>query len=98
MPDQGSRCAANFLRLPRRALEALADHEPHRKHVRNRTPPHDPVEGLPVEPHRACHGLQACRSRAENLATPRRQQPVAKTDSRCEIRRWARGRRQAGQP
>jgi len=28
MPDQGSRCAANFLRLPRRALEALADHEP----------------------------------------------------------------------
>jgi transposase-like protein len=36
MPDQGSRCAADFLRLPRRALKALAHHEPHRKHVRNR--------------------------------------------------------------
>jgi putative transposase len=58
----------------------------------------DPIQGMPVEPHCARHGLQACRSRAENLATPRRQQPVAKIDSRCEIRRWARGHRQAGQP
>jgi hypothetical protein len=31
--------------------------------------------------------IQARRSYTEKLATPRRQQPVAKTDSRCEIRR-----------
>jgi mutator family transposase len=37
--------------------------------VCNRAPLHDPVEGLPVKPHRARHGLQAYRSRAENLAS-----------------------------
>jgi transposase-like protein len=64
--------------------------------VRHRS--HDPVERMPVEPHRARHGLQARRSRTEKLATPRRQQPIAKTGSRCEIRRWARGCRQTCQP
>jgi hypothetical protein len=39
MPEQGSRRAADFLRLPRRALEALANHEPYRKHVRDHAPP-----------------------------------------------------------
>jgi transposase-like protein len=78
-----------FYDFPAEPLEALANHEPHRKHVRNRTPSHAPVEGMPVEPHCARHGLQACRSCTEKLATPRRPQPVAKTDSRCEIHRRA---------
>jgi hypothetical protein len=41
-------------------------------------PPHDPVEGLPVEQDRARDGLQAARGRAEKLAPSRRSQPVAK--------------------
>jgi len=76
-----------FYDFPARQLEALANHEPDSKHVRNRAPSRDPVEGLPIEPHRAHHGFQACRSRAEKLATPGRPQPVAKTHSRCEIYR-----------
>ncbi len=81
-----------------RALEASADNEPNRKHVRYGAAPYDPVEGLPIEPHRPRDGLQAGRSRTAKLATPRRSQPVAKTRSRCEIRRRARGRCQASQP
>jgi hypothetical protein len=38
------------------------------------------------------------KERPEELgAPPRWPQPVAKPDSRCEVRQWARGRRQAGQ-
>jgi hypothetical protein len=55
--------------------------------VRHRPAPHDPLEAPPVQPHRARNDLQACRSCAEKLATPRRQQTVAKINSRCEIRR-----------
>ena len=37
VPGKGPRCAARLLRFPRRALEALADHEPDREHVRDRS-------------------------------------------------------------
>ena len=43
---------------------------------------------------RARHGLQARRWRAEELATLRRPQPVAKGNPRCEIHRRHRGHRQ----
>src|SRR6202045_1698784 len=72
LPGQGSRHAAGFLRLPGRALETLEDHQPHRKHLRHRAPPHHPIEGLPVERHRARDGLQTGRRRPEMLAPSRR--------------------------
>ncbi len=78
-----------FYDFPAEHWKPSADHEPHRKHVRHGAAPHGPFEGLRVEPHRARHGLQARRSCTEELATPRRQKPLAKTDSRCEIYRWA---------
>jgi putative transposase len=87
MPDQGSRCVARVLRLPRRALEALADDESDRECVRDRTASDDPLEGLPVEQDRTRHGVQARRVCAEKLAPARWSQPVAKADRRCEIHR-----------
>ena len=50
---EGSRRAARVLRLPCRALEASADDEPDREHLRHRAAPHDPIEGLPLEQDRA---------------------------------------------
>ena len=96
--SKGSRHAARFLRLPGRALETLANDQPHRKHLRHRAPPHHPIEGLSVERDRARHGLQTGRGRTEKLAPSRRSQPFAKTRSRCDIRRRDRGHRQADRP
>ena len=96
MSEQRSRYVARLLRLPRRALEALMEHESDREHVRHGATPHDPIEGLPLEQDRARDGLQAHRGRAEKLALPRRPQQIAKVDHRCEIRRRIRGRRPIG--
>ena len=40
---------AGVLRLPCRALEALADFEPDREHVCDGAAQDDPLEGLPLE-------------------------------------------------
>ena len=85
--DRRVHHATRVLRLPGRALETLADHQPHRKHLRHRAPPHHPIEGLPIQQDRARDGLQTGRDGAEKLAPSRRSQPVAKTRSRCDIRR-----------
>jgi transposase-like protein len=66
------RGPARLLRLPCRALEAPANLEPHREHVRNSAPPHHPGEGLPLEQTGARNGLQAYRGRPEKLAPARR--------------------------
>ena len=95
---QGSRHAAGFLRLPGRALETPAHDQPHRKHLRHRAPPHDPIEGLSIQQDRARDGLQTGRGRPEKLAPSRWPQPVAKTRSRCEIQQRDRGHRQADRP
>ena len=68
---------------------------PNRKHLRHRAAQDDPVEGMPFEQDRPRHGVQAGRRRAEDLASPRRPQPVAKDHSRCEVCRRVRGHRQA---
>ncbi|MGY4327470.1 hypothetical protein ACVWWG_001887 [Bradyrhizobium sp. LB7.2] len=85
LPEQGSRHATGVLRLPGRALETLADDQPHRKHLRHRSPPHHPIEGLPVQQDGTRDGLQTARGRAEKLASSRWPQPVAKTRCRCDI-------------
>ena len=59
LSDQGSRCTVRLLRLPRRALEASANNEPHRKHLCDRAAPNSAGKGLPVEQDRARHDLQA---------------------------------------
>ena len=61
-----------FYDFPGRALETLADDQPHRKHLRHRAPPHHPIEGLSVERDRARDGLQTGRGRTEKLAPSRR--------------------------
>ena len=65
---------------------------PIESHVRHGTAQDNPIEGLSVEQDRACHGVQAGRSRAEKLAAPARLQPVAKGHPRGEVRRRNRGR------
>src|SRR5205085_10849239 len=76
----------------------LADDQPHRKHLRHRSPPHHPIEGLPVQQDGTRDGLQTARGRAENLASSRWPQPVAKTRCRCDIQRRDRGHRQTDRP
>ena len=49
MPGQGSRNAAGVLRLSRRALEAPADNQPHRKHIRHRATPYRAIQGMPLQ-------------------------------------------------
>src|SRR5438874_4769445 len=71
MPDQRSRSFARLLRLPVRALEASAHVEPRREHIRDRAPPDDTLQGVPIEQNCSRHGLQARSSGGETLASPR---------------------------
>ena len=48
MPDQGSRRSARLLRLPRRALGALANEQSDRERLRNCSPSNDKIEGVPL--------------------------------------------------
>ena len=90
--------AADCLSKDREALLAFYDFPAeHWKHLRTTNPiestfatvRHRTIrsQGLPLEQDRARHGLQTRRGRAEKLAPSRRPRPVAKTHSRCEIRR-----------
>ena len=92
MPGQGSRNAAGVLRLSRRALEAPADNQPHRKHIRHRATPYRAIQGMPLQQDGARHGLQAHPGGTKQLAPPRRTQPVAQADRRCKVHRRHRSR------
>ncbi|MGY4592776.1 hypothetical protein ACVWXL_000522 [Bradyrhizobium sp. GM22.5] len=75
-------------RTPQRNVGTEKSHtgyQPHRKHLRHRSPPHHPIEGLPVQQDGTRDGLQTARGRAEKLASSRWPQPVAKTRCRCDI-------------
>ena len=52
---------AGVLRLSRRALEAPADNQPHRKHIRHRATPYRATKGCLSNKTAARHGLQAPR-------------------------------------
>jgi len=83
--------AVECLTKDRDALLAFYDFPAeHWKHLRTT----NPIEGLPLEPDRARHGLQAGRRRTEKLASAQRPQPVAEGDPRCKVHRRHRGRRQ----
>lgn len=59
------------------------------QHLHHRTPPHDSIEGLPVEHNHARHGVQTRRRRSKKLALSRRTQPVAEGLPRCQVFRRA---------
>jgi Transposase, Mutator family len=79
------REALLLLRLPSRALEASAHVEPRREHIRDRAPPNDTREGMPIEQNWSRHGLQACSSGGETWASPRWKKPIAKGRSRSKV-------------
>ena len=89
--------ATDCLTKDRDALLAFYDFPAeHWKHLRTTNPIEStfatvrhrtiPVKRLSVEQDRARHGLQTGRGRPEELAPDRWPQPVAKTNSRCEVR------------
>ena len=92
LPGQGSRDDAGVLRLSRRALEASAHHQPHRKHSRHRATPYRAIQGMPLQQDGARHGLQTRPGGTEQLAPPRRTQPVAQADRRRKVHRRNRSR------
>ena len=92
LPGQGSRDDAGVLRLSRRALEASAHHQPDRKHIRHRATPYRAIQGMPLQQDGARHGLQTRPSGTEQLAPPRRTQPVAQADRRRKVHRRNRSR------
>ena len=63
------------LRLPRRALDPPAHHEPHRVHLRDRPAPHQGHQGAGLEGRRAGDGVQAHRGRPGPLARRQRTPP-----------------------
>ena len=69
---QGSRRAADLLRLPGRALEAYPDVKSDRKHVRHRAASHQANQGVPQPQNRPRHGVQADDVGAEEMAQTRR--------------------------
>ena len=65
-----------FLRgLTRRALEAPAHDQSHRKHLRNRAPEDHQDQGLPQPDHSAHHGLQVVPVGSQEVAGSRRISP-----------------------
>ena len=70
LPGQGSRDDAGVLRLSRRALEASAHHQPHRKHSRHRATPYRAILGfLPLQQDGARHGLQTASAQNSGAAS-----------------------------
>lgn len=87
LPGQGPRGAARVPRLPRRALEAPAYHQPHREYLRHRAAPNLAIKGMSLEQDGAGHDLQARTGGRENLAPPRRLQSVAQAHPRSKVHR-----------
>ena len=95
VPDQGPRCPAGLLRLPRRALGPRAHHEPDRERVRHGPAPDGPHQGRALAGHRQAHGLQADHGGLQNLAPTEGRKPVAQGHPGCQIPRRHRGHRAA---
>ena len=77
-----------LLRLPRRALEACADDEPHREHLRHGSPSHLSDQGLPVTQDGDGHGLQALPGGQQEMAEAQWIRSVRRDHSRRQIREW----------
>jgi transposase-like protein len=88
----GPRGAARLLRLPGRALEAPANQQPHREHLRDSAPSNRAIKRLPLQQDRARHDIQARPGGREELAPPQRPQPVAQAHPGGKVRRRDRSR------
>ena len=73
-------------------LRPSAHHQPHRKHIRHRATPYRAIQGMPLQQDGARHGLQTRPGGTEQLAPPRRTQPVAQADRRRKVHRRNRSR------
>jgi hypothetical protein len=90
LPEQGPPDVAGLLRLPSRALEAPANGESDREHLRRRTPSNRTIERMPIQQDGARHGLQARPSSRNELVPTRWTQPVAESDPWGKVRRRCR--------
>ena len=88
LSGQGPGRLAELLRLPRRALEACADDEPHREHLRHGSPSHLSDQGLPVTQDGDGHGLQALPGGQQEMAEAQWIRSVRRDHSRRQIREW----------
>ena len=91
LPGQGSRGAADLLRLPGRALGPPAHVQPDRERVRHRPAPHRPHQGRAVAGHRPADGVQAGHGRRQDLAPAEGREPVAQGDRGRHIQGRRRG-------
>ena len=74
-----------FYDFPAEHWKHLRTSNPSREYIRDRAPPDDTLEGMPIEQNRSRHGLQACSSGRETLASSRWTKPIAKGHSRSKI-------------
>ena len=95
LPGEGSRRAADLLRLSRRALGSPANIEPDRERVRHRQAPHRPDQGRAVAGHRPADGVQAGHGGGEDLAAIEGREPVAESRCRRHIPKRRRGHQHA---
>src|SRR3972149_10845736 len=94
MPVQGSRRALGLLRLPGRTLEAPADDQPHRKHLRHHSPTPSTDQGMRHAASQPDHDVQARSVSTEEVATTQRARPHRSSLGRKEVRqRSSAGRR-----
>ena len=62
------------------------------RHIRHRATPYRAIQGMPLQQDGARHGLQTRPVGTEQLAPPRRTQPVAQADRRRKVHRRNRSR------
>ncbi len=93
MPQEGPRGTAHLLRLPRRALDASADHEPDRIHLRHRPAADQADEGCGLCEGRPRNGLQAGPGSSAKLEKTQRSQAAGGRHHRRPFQGWHQGRR-----
>ena len=90
VPDEGPRGAAGVLRLPGRALAALADDEPDRERVRDSAAEDSQDARLPEPEDGVRDGVPAVAVGAGEMAQAKRNGKLAQGDRRSKIRRRVR--------
>ena len=87
VPGQGPSGALGLLRLPGRALDAPADDQPHREHVRHGATAASPHQGQRLAHRLPDDGLQAHAVGRQEMATAQRFQAAARRDRWSSIQR-----------
>src|SRR5205807_5421936 len=74
-----------FYDFPAEHWKHLRASKPRREHIRDRAPPDDTLQGVPIEQNCSRHSLQARSSGGETLASPRWKKSIAKGRSRSKV-------------